>query len=93
MQNLSIALTAGVAEVTPPSHCNSFLLVGSAAFNFTYYEDQIPVGDAAPAVPYGAAFVFRVVSRPNTPFKTNLKYGKITGGGAGPVFFIPDSKE
>jgi hypothetical protein len=74
MQNKNFALAGGAAfvPVTTQNGCEALDLVGTAAFDVTYadFDGSQQIGDASPAVPFGASsFKFTVYAPRGYAFK------------------------
>jgi len=79
MQNKSFAANS---VLTAPAGCEAFDVISTAAFSVQYmdYKDGIPVGDAAPAVQYGAAnFRFTVYAPRGYAFAPGQKIAVVSG--------------
>lgn len=88
MQNKSF--TANTV-VTAPCGAEAFDLVSTAAFSVQYMDfvDQVPIGDAAPAVQYGAAnFRFTVYAARGYAYVPGQKVA-ITSGASVAVVAAP----
>ena len=88
MQNKSFA---GNGVATAPCGAEAFDLVSAAGFSVQYMDfvDKIPVGDAAPAVQYGAAnFRFTVYAARGYAYTIGQKIAVISSSGAA-VIVVP----
>ena len=81
----------GDGAVTAPCGAEAFDLVSTAGFSVQYIDfvDQIPIGDAAPAVQYGAAnFRFTVYAARGYAYTPGTKIAVISSSGAA-VIAVP----